>query len=191
MLSEMFTTHDPDVNYTISPAVAVIECNLAIMTACTPTLWPLARHFKGLSSSANTSSVPFKCTHCQCGKHQYTGYISRSSTRNSGSKLHYKPSISNMESLRKDGNMSAMSTRTGLKDMNSFKTSNFSTIMSVSQGLRETRNADTVLEPDIERKFPRGRCTWPDAASPGIYEEGVLIMELNRIFDREPEKTSC
>lgn len=76
--------------------------------------------------------------------------------------------------------------------------------MTVSQGLRETRTVEVVLEPldpteqakpaesteptsepDIKRSLSKGRsrCTWPDAANPGEYEAGVQMMELTRISD--------
>lgn len=65
------------------------------------------------------------------------------------------------------------------------ETSNSSTIMSVSQGLQETRNADLTVKPEVTRSLSRGRgrCTWPDAANPGEYEAGMTITGLSRISD--------
>lgn len=71
--------------------------------------------------------------------------------------------------------------------MRSFETRDSSTIMSVSQGLRETRNVDQMLEPDVETSLSIGQGTWLESASPGEYEAGVFLKELNRISVREIE----
>lgn len=199
----MFNTTDPDVNYTIGPSVAIIECNLAIITACAPTLWPLARQWKNLRSTANTYSGPSKCAHCQCGKYHDSGYRSQSSTRYSSCRSH-RPAMSHNKSLGTDTISSIKSSKRGPWELRRSETSNSSTIMTVSQGLRETSNTEVVLdpmkptgpvkpmesleptsEPDVIRSLSKGRsrCTWPDAAAPGEYEVGVQILELTRISD--------
>lgn len=187
ILYAMFNTQDPDVNYTIGPSVAIIECNLAIITACAPTLWPLARQWKSLGETANSYSLPSKYTHCHCGKyHGGSGYRSRSSIQCSGSRTHTKPQMSYVESLGTIAASPVFPPKKAPWDLTRPETSNSSTIMTVSQGLRETRNADLTLEPEVKRSLSsgRGRCTWPDAAGSGEYEAGVLIqMELSRISD--------
>ncbi|KAF3396781.1 hypothetical protein DPV78_008185 [Talaromyces pinophilus] len=42
-LQKQFVDKDPDANYSLGFCVSSIECNLAIITACGPSLWPLVR----------------------------------------------------------------------------------------------------------------------------------------------------
>lgn len=42
-LHEDFVNHSPDAGYSLGFCVSSIECNLAIITACGPALWPILR----------------------------------------------------------------------------------------------------------------------------------------------------
>lgn len=60
-LAQNFTDMNPDKNFSIGFCVSSIECNLAILTASAPALWPLIRSWvPGLASTHDRSYGPQK-----------------------------------------------------------------------------------------------------------------------------------
>lgn len=190
ILCTMLTSDDPDINYTIGPSIAIIECNLAIMTACAPTLWPLARRLKSLGVPTNASSLRSRCTHCYYENHHNTVHRSHPWTRLSGERPPHMPSMLHTRSFGTDTMLTAPRSMRRAREMSNFETSNSAMIMSVYQGLRETCYADRALEPETKISPWKGRRTWPDAASLEEYETGVLMAKLNRMSDQAIEQDS-
>ncbi|RYO76027.1 hypothetical protein DL766_007702 [Monosporascus sp. MC13-8B] len=62
--AENFTSTEPDKNFSLGFCVSAIECNLAIMTACGPALWPLVRRWMPRHGASTDPSY---------GAHKYGG----------------------------------------------------------------------------------------------------------------------
>ncbi|RYP33831.1 hypothetical protein DL767_004561 [Monosporascus sp. MG133] len=63
-LAENFTSKEPDKNFSLGFCVSAIECNLAIMTASGPALWPLVRRWMPRHGASTDRSY---------GAHKYSG----------------------------------------------------------------------------------------------------------------------
>jgi hypothetical protein len=60
-LNQHLTDTSPDANFSLGFCVSSIECNLAIITACGPTMWPLLRLWApGVFGSSGPSYGPYR-----------------------------------------------------------------------------------------------------------------------------------
>lgn len=169
-----FNANDPDANFSIGPSIAAIECNLAIVTACAPTLWPLMRRWKQLGSQPKSTY----CPHCRCGQ-KHPAHTKELSSGWTGGSSFGKPLMRNESIVSRtfgtDTSITAMTTR---GDTRSFDTT--TTLTGTNRYLREMRSLESVMGSGREVSLSEDQGGAPDSATDVNSNVMVVGMEVER-----------